>query len=64
MPDIEKTMEQLKWNERLRKIRFGEKTEKDEKTNSVSNILITFIVGFLFGVIVAGILIPYLRNLF
>ncbi len=63
MADAEKTMSILEWKKRLRKITFGDRQET-KKTDRVSNIMIAFLVGFLFGIIVAGILIPYLRALF
>ncbi len=56
MSEIENTMRELEWKKRLQEVRFDGETEKTN--NQTSNILVAFLIGFLFGLIIAGILIP------
>ncbi len=61
MSEIENTMRELEWKKRLREVRFDEETEKIN--NQTSNILVAFLIGFLFGLIIAGILIPNITGI-
>ncbi len=61
MSEIENTMRELEWEKRLQEVRFDEETE--EVNNQTSNILVAFLIGFLFGLIIAGILIPNITGI-
>jgi len=61
MSEIENTMRELEWKKRLQEVRFDEETEK--VNNQTSNILVAFLIGFLFGLIIAGILIPTITGI-
>jgi len=61
MSEIENTMRELEWKKRLQEVRFDEETEK--VNNQTSNILVAFLIGFLFGLIIAGILIPNITGI-
>ncbi|MFP4142832.1 MAG: hypothetical protein ACLFSM_00035 [Thermoplasmata archaeon] len=61
MSEVEKTMEELEWNKRLKDISPSEETES--KSDRTSDILVAFLIGFLFGLIVASILVPNLAGL-
>ncbi len=61
MSDVEKTMRELEWKKRLQGVRFDDETEKTN--NQTSNILVAFLIGFLFGLIIAGILIPQITGI-
>ncbi len=61
MSEADKTMDELEWQKRLKDIRFYEEPKK--KSNRTSNILVAFLIGFLFGLIVAGILIPNITGI-
>lgn len=62
MTEVEKTMDELDWNKRLNEIRFYAE-EPEQKTNRTSNILVAFLIGFLFGLIVASILVPNIAGM-
>ena len=61
MSEIENTMRELEWKKRLQDVRYDEETEK--VNNQTSNILVAFLIGFLFGLIIAGILIPTITGI-
>jgi len=61
MSEIENTMRELDWEKRLQEVRFDEEIEKTN--NQTSNILVAFLIGFLFGLIIAGILIPNITGI-
>jgi len=61
MSEIENTMRELEWKKRLQDVRYDEETEK--VNNQTSNILVAFLIGFLFGLIIAGILIPNITGI-
>jgi len=61
MSEIENTMRELEWEKRLQEVRFNEETEKVD--NQTSNILVAFLIGFLFGLIIAGLLIPNIMGI-
>ncbi len=61
MSEVEKTMDELEWKKRLERIRVYEEPEK--QCNHTSNILVAFLIGFLFGLILAGILIPNITGI-
>ncbi|MBS3781798.1 MAG: hypothetical protein KGY66_05590 [Candidatus Thermoplasmatota archaeon] len=60
MSEVEKTMRELEWKKRLQDIRFDEEIE--DSNSHTSNILVAFLIGFLFGLILAGILLPYITG--
>ncbi len=62
MSKVEKTMEGLDWDNRLKNIMFEEENE-EKKTYHKTNIIIAFLIGFLFGIIISGALISNLSTL-
>ncbi|GEM_PF-2113406 len=67
MSDLDETIKSLEWNERLNEVRFGRRTLESEEEKNILDIgtieiLITFFVGLLFGLIIGTIVIPTLTG--
>lgn len=67
MSDLDETIRSLEWNERLNEVRFGRTASESEKEKHIVDrgtieILITFFVGLLFGLIIGSIVIPTLTG--
>ena len=60
MDDIEEAYDAFEWRKRLMRIEGIEKYVKEKKR---FDLWITFILGFIIGVLVMGILVPELMKL-
>ncbi len=62
MSKVEKTIEGLEWDKRLKEVMSDEQPDR-RKTYHKTNVVIAFLIGLLFGIIISGTLISNLTAL-
>ncbi len=67
MSELDETIDNLEWEKRLAEVRYG-KVREDEKERYIiesgpMEVLVAFLIGLLFGLIIGSIVVPALTGI-